>query len=96
MTKQEMNTEIANIALRLAKGVNRWNQNGIALINRVNGTVETELSMMSFSSDVAKAMMSTVIMKTFSNNHPTQYQIVHPKVGMDQNGNYTKDYSKWA
>jgi hypothetical protein len=96
MTYSEQKTEINNIAKRLANGVNRWKQNGVELKKRVYSTIEMELDLMSFENENARGMMSIIISKTFAMNHPTQYQIVHQLIGMDQNGNYTHDKSKWA
>ena len=96
MTYSEQKTEINNISKRLANGVNRWKQNGVELINRVNSTIEMELDLMKFQNENARAMMRNVILKTFAGNHRTQYQIVWKPIGMDQNGNYTQDQSKWA
>lgn len=96
MNYSEQKTEIKNIATRLAKGVNRWKQNGVELINRVNSTIEMELDLMSFENENARGMMRVVILKTFAHNHRTQHQIVWKPVGMDQNGNHTTDQSKWV
>jgi len=96
MTYANTKTEIKNIAMRLAKGINRWNQNGVELKNRFNNAIDLELSFISFSNENAKSMFKTVVLKTVANNHKTSYRIVYPAMGMDQNGNWTRDQSKWA
>lgn len=88
--------EVNAIAMRLARGVNRWNQSGSDLKTRVAKTISFELDSLSFENDITKCMFSKLVSNAFAANHKTSYEIVFPKYLMDANGNYTKDSLKWV
>lgn len=96
MKTANQSIEIKTIANRLARGVNRWNQNGSALVSRLLKAVELELDCISFENDSARSMMQTVILRTFATNNKTSYKIVYPPCFMDENGNYTTNPKLWA
>ena len=52
-----------------------------------------EVEGISFENDSAEFFFKTAFIKEMDSK---MYEIIFPATGMDQNGNYTADKSKWA
>ena len=49
-----------------------------------------------FENSTAEFFLETAVLKEIKASFPAVYAEAWPAVGMDQNGNYTTDSSKWA
>jgi hypothetical protein len=49
-----------------------------------------------FENEATKAMIDTAIKLESERVDPVFYNLVYPKIRIDQDGNYTKDSTKWA
>ena len=98
MTTREQQMEDINKAVRnLASGINRWPQQGEELTARVNGTIEYLVTdLFKCENKAAENMLRSEILRLFKMNYRFSYELAFPPVGMDANGNYTYDRSKWA
>ena len=76
--KTQMEITANEIATRLVQGINRWNQQGAELKQRLLCLLEVEISFLSFENEVSKQMFSTSVLRTLAANHATHYRIVYP------------------
>lgn len=76
--KTQMEITANEIATRLVKGINRWNQQGVELKERVLSLLEMEVSFLSFENETAKQMFSTIVLRTLAMKHQTHYRVVYP------------------
>ncbi len=58
--------------------------------------LDVMLMGMTFDTPMAKSLFSGLCTKALSKVDPEFKQLVQPAMGMDQDGNYTSDKSKWA
>jgi len=86
MNNQNVNMEIARVAKQVSKFILRYK--GDDLMNRVQSILVIELEGYE-----AKELAARLVFKAMTSE---AYEILFPQVGMDQDGNYTYDQSKWA
>jgi len=86
MNNQNVNMEIARVAKQVSKFVLRYK--GDDLMNRVQSILVIELEGYE-----TKELASRLVFRAMSKE---AYEILFPQMGMDQEGNYTYDQSKWA
>ena len=86
MTNSIANMEIKRIAKQVTRFVNRYN--GVNLVDRVQAILEVELEGFA-NQGVAKSLVYDALSSDV-------YATIFPQIGMDQEGNWTYDSSKWA
>ena len=80
------NMEIKRIAKQVTRFVNRYK--GANLVDRVQSILEVELEGFA-NQGVAKSLVYDALTSEV-------YETIFPQLGMDQEGNWTYDSTKWA
>ena len=86
MTNSIANMEIKRIAKQVTRFVNRYK--GANLVDRVQAILEVELEGFA-NQGVAKSLVYDALSTEV-------YETIFPQIGMDQEGNWTYDSTKWA
>ena len=98
MNRKEMKSAVENIvieSIEAAKMEAAYNDRAVTLSDYIN-EVEVTLMSISFDTKVAKSMFKGICIQQLESIDPQFKQHVQPKMGMDQNGNWTTNKSIWA
>jgi hypothetical protein len=76
--KTQMEIAVNEITTRLVRGINRWNQQGSELKERLLLVLEMEVSFYSFENETARQMFFSSVLRNLSIKHQTHYRIVYP------------------
>lgn len=70
----------------------------LTALDNLNGSIESAIlsAGLSYQNEAAFSNVVSMVKMTMAREQVKVYRAAFPEVGMDQNGNYTTDPTKWA